>query len=99
VHLAGGEVNGPVERAVAEAALRLADWLRALFDARPTARATLLGPAPCPIGRVRGRWRWHLLLKSPDPARLTRLLRYTAARAPVRRGVRLTLDRDPVSLL
>jgi primosomal protein N' (replication factor Y) len=99
LNLANCVVSGTRERAVAEAALSVAEWLRALFAARPASRAELVGPAPCPIERVRGRWRWHFLLKSPDPALLTRLVRYLAARAPVSRAVRLVVDRDPVSLL
>ena len=99
VHLANGVVSGTRERAVADAALRVVEWLRELFAARAASRVDLVGPAPCPIERVRGRWRWHFLLRSPDAARLTRLVAYLAARAPVPRAVRLVVDRDPVSLL
>jgi len=99
VHLANGVVSGTRERAVADAALRVVGWLRELFAARAASRVDLVGPAPCPIARVRGRWRWHFLLKSPDAARLTRLVAYLASRAPVPRSVRLVVDRDPVSLL
>ena len=98
-HLANLVVSGPKEREVADASLALAGWLRALFKARPASRADLLGPAPCPIERVRGRWRWHLLLRTGDAARLTRLVGYVAAHAPVARAVRLVIDRDPVALL
>jgi len=51
------------------------------------------------VERVRARWRWHLVLRTADAARLTRLVTYVAARAPLRGGVRLVLDRDPLSLL
>ena len=27
---------------------------------------TVLGPAPCPLGRLKNRYRWHLLLKGRD---------------------------------
>jgi primosomal protein N' (replication factor Y) len=99
VHLANVVVSGPDEHAVARAAGAVADWLRALLAARPRLGATVLGPAPCPIERVRGRFRWHALLKTAAPGSLTRLVRYAAARAPVPGGVRLVVDRDPVSLL
>ena len=29
---------------------------------------TLLGPAPCPLARIKDRWRWHVLLKGPSEA-------------------------------
>jgi primosomal protein N' (replication factor Y) len=99
VALANLVVSGPGEQAVADAAVRLGEWLRALAEARPEAGATVLGPAPCPIERIRRRWRWHVLLKARDATLLTRLVRYVSARAPVPGGVRLVVDRDPVSLL
>ncbi len=32
----------------------------------------ILGPTPAYVPRVRGRWRWHLLLRGPDPTPLIR---------------------------
>jgi primosomal protein N' (replication factor Y) len=63
---------------------------------------SVVGPAPCPIERVKTRWRWHLLLKSPNPALLTRACRFLVERLDVpkdRAQLRVALDRDPVSLL
>jgi primosomal protein N' (replication factor Y) len=62
----------------------------------------VIGPAPCPIERVKARWRWHLLLKSTNPALLTRACRFLVERLDVpkdRSQLRVALDRDPVSLL
>jgi primosomal protein N' (replication factor Y) len=28
----------------------------------------VLGPAPCPLARLRERWRFQVLVKGPDPA-------------------------------
>jgi primosomal protein N' (replication factor Y) len=99
VALANLVLSGVSEDAVADAAVALGRWLRALAAARPESGAVILGPAPCPIERIRGRWRWHLLVKAPDAPRLTRLVAYVADRAPVRSGTRLVVDRDPASLL
>jgi primosomal protein N' (replication factor Y) len=99
VVLANVVLSGAAESAVADGAARVAAWLGALAAARPALTFTVLGPAPCPIERVRERWRWHLVVKAPAPGALTRLVRYLAARAPVPTGVRLIVDRDPVSLL
>jgi primosomal protein N' (replication factor Y) len=63
---------------------------------------SVIGPAPCPIERVKARWRWHLLLKSTNPALLTRACRFLVERLDVpkdRSQLRVALDRDPVSLL
>jgi len=99
VHLANVVLSGTNERRVAESAQAVVRWLGHLFEEQAASRADLLGPAPCPIARVRGRWRWHFLLRTPDAARLTQLVGYLATHAAVPSSVRLLIDRDPVSLL
>jgi primosomal protein N' (replication factor Y) (superfamily II helicase) len=62
----------------------------------------VIGPAPCPVERVKTRWRWHLLLKSTNPALLTRACRFLVEKLKVPKDksqLRVALDRDPVSLL
>ncbi|MBM4013882.1 MAG: primosomal protein N' [Planctomycetes bacterium] len=59
----------------------------------------LLGPAPCPIERVRGRWRWQLLLKCPQSTELTRVVAWARERVAQGAPVRITLDVDPGSML
>ena len=100
LRLANLVISGRDEESVEGAALALGDWLEGLVAARPELAATrLLGPAPCPIDRLRGRWRWHLLIKQPDAGALGAILRFTSSRAAVPSGVRLEIDRDPESLL
>jgi len=72
----------------AELAEKVASWLR-------RAVPSVLGPAPCPLMRLKGKWRWHVLAKSAEPRVLGRVVR--AWRAKAHRDV--TVDRDPVSLL
>ena len=57
-----------------------------------TCRSTLLGPAPCPLARIKDRWRWHVLLKGPSEA-LGRIVRYAATRLHAR-GRRAGRDRS-----
>jgi primosomal protein N' (replication factor Y) len=85
---------------VVEAAVETAEWLRGVIAAR-AAGVELLGPAPAPLARLKGRWRWHLVLRSAHRSLLGRVARYAARRAPHGRGgaVRLVVDRDPVTLL
>ncbi|HLG05853.1 MAG TPA: primosomal protein N' [Gemmatimonadales bacterium] len=87
---------GKEELALREAA-RVADWLGSLFSAQ-VLPLTLLGPAPCPLTRIKGRWRWHLLVKGPAEE-IGRVVRYAAPRLEGRGQARVVLDRDPVSLL
>jgi primosomal protein N' (replication factor Y) len=98
--LANLVISGRGELHVQQAAEAAVSWLQGLLDARRIVGIDLLGPAPCPIDRIRGRWRWHLLLKSRKPEPLGRLLGYFARRfeSPSAQ-LRVEIDRDPVSLL
>ncbi|WP_052574239.1 replication restart helicase PriA [Gemmatimonas aurantiaca] len=106
VGIANVVVSGTHQHLVAEAAIAAAVWVRALLERHAIAGVSIVGPAPCPIDRIKDRWRWHFLVKTAQPRLLTRLARYVAERAPVgtdaahrTADVRLVVDRDPVSLL
>lgn len=60
---------------------------------------SILGPAPCPLSRLKNRYRWHLLLKTTDLDKLRGRLRaaFSALTASDRSGV--SIDIDPTSLL
>jgi primosomal protein N' (replication factor Y) len=90
-------VSGEKEQEVGLRAAELADWCAALV-AKYQLPITVLGPAPCPLARIKDRWRWHLLLKGPSES-LGRVVRYAARRLGRSGGTRLIIDRDPVSLL
>ena len=100
VDLARVVLSTTSERAAADAAVAVADWLGGVIRAR-SLPVEVVGPAPAPLARIKGRWRWHLLLRSRDPRGLGALLRYASRRGPYGRGsaVRLIVDRDPVNLL
>lgn len=90
-------VSGLDEQDVGMRCGMAADWCSALIEQQQLP-ITVLGPAPCPLARIKDRWRWHLVLKGPSAA-LGRMVRYGAGRLYVGDGVRVTWDRDPVSLL
>ena len=92
-------VSGSTEERVAEAAEGTAAMARHIVDQHDLADIEVVGPAPCPIDRIRGRWRWHLLLKSRQPRDLGALLRYLARHHAQPGGMRLEIDRDPEALL
>lgn len=101
VSLANVVVSGTGEQQVAAAAVELAGWIRGLIAARAPEAVEVIGPAPAPLARIKGRWRWHLLLRARDARWLGRIVRYASRRAPHtgRSGVRVIFDRDPVALL
>jgi primosomal protein N' (replication factor Y) len=60
----------------------------------------LLGPAPAPLEKLRGRHRWQLLFRGPDAASLRRAhaaLKAVALRPPG--GADVRFDVDPVAML
>jgi primosomal protein N' (replication factor Y) len=59
----------------------------------------MVGPAPAPLARLKGRYRWHLLLRSPEHEPLRQAVAATRERFREPREVTLTIDMDPVSLL
>ena len=67
------------------------------IEDHPLARdVRVTGPAPAPLERLRGRWRFQLLLRTESGAQLRQLLRETAPRAP---GGDLVIDVDPQQLM
>ncbi len=83
-----------------EAVMRCASAEAETLGGRPGLE--LLGPAPMPLSRLKGQFRWHLTLLAARAGLLTATLHDALERArQVRpRGrVRLQVDMDPVSML
>ncbi|MFO0550001.1 MAG: hypothetical protein U0271_16520, partial [Polyangiaceae bacterium] len=60
----------------------------------------VLGPAPAPLARLRGRYRFRVLLRAKDRAALRRvLLLVDQSFSRVDRRVRAVIDVDPVAML
>jgi primosomal protein N' (replication factor Y) len=94
-------VSGTAEQRVARGAVDVSEWLRGLIAARAEGQVEVVGPAPAPLARIKGRWRWHLVLRADDRSWLGRVTRFAAHRVPHggRGPIRVVFDRDPVSLL
>lgn len=101
VRLANFVFSGEDEVATAELAQTAADWFERALLSLPPDSVELVGPAPCAIDRIKQRWRWHLLLRSAKPGPITKVARHflTTFDVPSRGDMRITFDRDPVSLL
>jgi primosomal protein N' (replication factor Y) len=99
--LANLVISGRDEMRVQESAEAALLWLEGLIETHHIPGIRMVGPAPCPINRLRGRWRWHLLLKSRDRETLGPVLRYFAEHfePSAAAELRVEIDRDPVSLL
>jgi len=83
-------IDGVSDEKVIQAAMNLAENL-------PAAGQKILGPSPAPINRIRGRFRWHIMVLAKSHGRLLKTLEAaTAFRSP---GVRITARVDPVQLM
>ena len=69
-------------------ATRMANQIRAQISSLDS-HADLIGPVPCFFMRIRGEYRWHILIRSLDPGQLI----------PEAIPEGWTVDIDPVSLL
>jgi len=69
----------------------------ALCDAGAPHGAEVLGPAPAAVSRLRGKSRWHMLVKAPTSQALHHAL--DALGGGRSRGVQVTVDVDPVNML
>ena len=62
--------------------------------------AEVLGPAPCPLARLRGKSRVQILLKAAERLPLRRLLAHLdPLQKKVPAGVALAVDVDPLDML
>jgi primosomal protein N' (replication factor Y) (superfamily II helicase) len=100
VRLANVVVSGIDEVRVQEAAESLASSATSTARGLGARAVHLLGPAPCAIDRIRERWRWHFLLRSPSAQQLGDVCRdlyreHGTGNDPIR----IIIDRDPVALL
>ena len=86
-------VSGPDEAAVDTVAHRLGR------SAPRFPQIRVLGPAPAPLARLRGRHRRRFLIKAPRGVSLQRLLSEWLAKVRPPSSVRLQIDIDPYSFL
>ena len=78
------------ENDLAEAqARKLADRLKARIEVEKRVQTSLVGPVPCFYSKLRGEYRWQVLLRGPNPVELLHGQRLDGWRVEV----------DPISLL
>jgi primosomal protein N' (replication factor Y) len=101
VRLANLVISGTREDATAQLATSVAEWLVKATTPLAAGVLEIVGPAPCAVDRIKDRWRWHIMLRAWKSGALTKLARrfMTSFDVPSRAGLRVTFDRDPVSLL
>jgi len=87
-----GEKVELVERAASDCGRMLEEALQ------PLAGTRIQGPAPAPLSRIKGVWRYQILLRSPQRTPLRRAVE--AVVVPRKwRGVEVVIDVDPINIL
>ncbi|HUE71551.1 MAG TPA: primosomal protein N' [Pirellulaceae bacterium] len=92
-------VRGEQEKLTEQFAAQCVDLLRGAVDAAAMPHVRLLGPAPCPIAKLRAKFRFHAILSSSVPDELRRVVRETISQFEPPEGVQWVVDVDPVDLL
>lgn len=59
----------------------------------------VLGPSPAPLSKLKGVWRWHVLVKAPRDAVLAEVISHALSDLSTPSGVTCVVDIDPVDLL
>ncbi|MCY3741294.1 MAG: primosomal protein N' [Candidatus Poribacteria bacterium] len=110
-HVATLLLRGKDEQAVIDAAHAARDQLEIWQEDRehasqaPTVEETsveILGPAPAPLSKIEGKFRWHLLLRSPDAKKIGRLFKRFTDEPPAiikSKAIEFVIDIDPTSTL
>jgi primosomal protein N' (replication factor Y) len=93
-------VRGTVEDAAEATANALLQRLESARE-RLDAEVRILGPAPPPIAKLRGKYRFHLLLQSLDPLKLGATIRLATKqfKIPDKDDVQYVVDIDPLDML
>jgi primosomal protein N' (replication factor Y) len=89
-------IQGWNEKRVQETSDRVGKKLRAAFD---ESRARILGPAVAPLYKIKGRFRMHLLVKTPELEGILPELRRITESMPGDRKLQVMLDVDPINML
>ena len=105
-HVALLLLRGSDEKAVIEGAYAARDQLEIWQTDQevPNAEATtldILGPAPAPLAKIEGKFRWHLLLRSADPEKIGQLLKRLTDEPPstISKAIEFVIDIDPTNIL
>lgn len=92
-HLVKITLRGKNEQDVIKIIEKLAEKIN-----RVSPELELLGPAPSPIAKVRGFYRWNVLLKTPSRIFAVERIKKILAGFRKKKGVVMTVDIDPMSM-
>jgi len=91
-------VRGPVERTTGEFARDMAERLDAALKEQG-AEHRILGPAPAPFARLRGKYRFQIQIQGPDGQRLRAAVRQATTDLQTPEEIQWIVDVDPLDML
>ncbi|OIO38191.1 MAG: primosomal protein N' [Candidatus Omnitrophica bacterium CG1_02_49_10] len=92
-HIVELVVRGRNEGMVKDASKRLTEALSSRINGDSV---YIAGPAPMPTSRLRGRYRWHIVLKSKKPENIALILKSSLAACRLPSSVDTIIDVDPL---
>jgi primosomal protein N' (replication factor Y) len=96
-HLARVIVRGPDEQLALAEARRMADLVRAAIVAAGLP-VRILGPAPAPVSRLKGQYRFHFQLSAVSVEQIQELWRTVADSLKPAGSVEFAVDMDPLNM-
>ena len=97
-HMANLVISDEDETAAATRSQIVVDTLRQAIETHDLP-VTLLGPVTCPLSRLRNRYRWHIVARTPKKATLLAALRAMMGSLSASDRQGLSLDIDPLTML
>ena len=100
-HVATLLLRGKNEKEVSDAAHTLLNHLH-IWQTDLFRDVEILGPAPAPLSKIEGKFRWHFLLRSNTVEKICQLMRLLTDEPPPaikRYGIELVIDIDPTNTL
>ena len=91
-------VRGPIETQTQAFADRLGDRIRSYVQS-DAATFRVLGPAPCPISKLRNKFRFHLLVQGLEAQSLQTAVRAVSESLQVPEDIQWVVDIDPLDML
>ena len=96
-HLMRVVVRGPNEAAAEQQAEQMTHLLKSANEANGSP-VRILGPAPTPLAKLKGNYRYHFQLAAAQLAEIQQLWRETVDEFPRKRDIDFTVDVDPLDM-
>jgi primosomal protein N' (replication factor Y) len=96
-------IEGTSQKESLRAAEEIGEWGRRLLEERFSGKGIeILGPSPAPLVKLKGRYRYQMLVKGVRANPLHRFVAELAGESKERwrgKGINLNIDVDPISVM